>query len=356
MFGTELYLTGEVFGLAMYKWIDAVIIFVAIIIAAKIAALVVNRVFKKIAERTANTFDDAVMHMVASAIFPVGLILGLYFAFHSLGVQNEGIIATVNTLLSILVTGIVALIIIRFVDVVIKEIIHPLTSKTDTTLDDQLIPIIRKGSKALIAIFALMVVMDTLGFDITALIAGLGVGGLALAFAARESIANLFGGISLILDKTIRVGDKIELESGVVGVVAEIGLRSTRIRSYDNEEIIVPNAQIANSRIKNYARPEKRTRSKVEFTTVYGSDVDEVKKVVLEEIKKNEVVLEDPKPNVIFYEMADFSLKFKAYFWVKDFKQVWKTKLALTQAIYNRLNKEGIGIPFPTQTIYLKKD
>ncbi|MFH1682821.1 MAG: mechanosensitive ion channel family protein, partial [Candidatus Woesearchaeota archaeon] len=156
-------------------------------------------------------------------------------------------------------------------------------------------------------------------------------------------------------DENFEVGDKVKLESGDLGEILDIGLRSTKIRTYDNEVIYVPNGYLANSRILNYTRPTAKIRVGVEFGVVYGSDVKKVQKVVMDVIKGMEEVLDDPAPAVQFLQMADFALNFKAYFWVPDWKNSYSKKLEATEKIYNALNKAKISIPFPTSTVYLKK-
>jgi small-conductance mechanosensitive channel len=171
----------------------------------------------------------------------------------------------------------------------------------------------------------------------------------------QDSLKNVFGGITLILDKTFRVGDKIKLESGEVGEIEDIGLRSTKLRTYDNELIYVPNGQLANARVQNYTRPTEMVRVSVVFGVEYGSDVKKVQKTVLGVIKKIKDILDKPEPTVQFLEMGDFSLNFAARFWVPRWDKSFGKKLEATEKIYDALNKAKIGIAFPTQTIYLKK-
>ena len=159
-----------------------------------------------------------------------------------------------------------------------------------------------------------------------------------------------------MLDNSFRMGDKIQLESGELGVVLDIGLRSTKLRTYDNEVIYIPNSQLANSRLKNYTRPDSSIRVSVNFGVEYGNDIGHVKEVVLNVIKQLEFIVESPEPQVLFLEMADYSLNFVARAWVADFNKQYSTKLEMTQLIYDTLNKANIGIPFPTRTIYLEKD
>ena len=126
------------------------------------------------------------------------------------------------------------------------------------------------------------------------------------------------------------------------------------MRTYDNEVIYIPNGNLANAKIKNYPQPDISIRVNVNFGVVYGSDPEKVKKVVLEAVKKIEAVLEDPKPQIQFLKMSDFSLDFVARAWVKEYVEAYSTQLKMTDEIYNALNKAGIEIPFPTRTIFTK--
>ncbi len=166
---------------------------------------------------------------------------------------------------------------------------------------------------------------------------------------------NVFGGITLILDKNFEIGDKVKLESGELGEVLDIGLRSTKLRTYDNEVIYVPNGYLANSRILNYTRPTSKIRVGIAFGVEYGSKVKNVQKVVLKVIKGMKEVLKDPEPRVLFLEMGDSALSFKAFFWVENWKNAYSKKLEATEKIYDALNKAKIGIPLPTQSVYVKK-
>jgi len=131
-------------------------------------------------------------------------------------------------------------------------------------------------------------------------------------------------------------------------------LRSTKLKTYDNEVIFIPNGSLANAKIKNFTEPDFSIRVNVNFGVEYGSDPAEVQKVVLEALKKIDTVIKEPKPAVQFLNMSDFSLDFIARAWVKEYTQAYSTKLKMTDEIYKVLNKAKIGIPFPTHTIYTK--
>ncbi len=171
--------------------------------------------------------------------------------------------------------------------------------------------------------------------------------------ALNSSLSNVFAGIQLILDASVNVGDKVQLETGDVGVVLAIGLRTTLMRTYDNEVISLPNSQPSNARIKNYTRPDATIRVSVNFAVAYGTDVAEVKRVVSDAISQLDDILQEPGPQVLFLNMGDFSLDMCARVWVDDFGKQFARTLEMTERIYNSLNESGIEIPFPTRTVHL---
>ena len=197
--------------------------------------------------------------------------------------------------------------------------------------------------------------MDFWGIQIGPLLAGLGIAGLAVALALQPTLANIFSGIAMILDKTIRIGDLIYLENNTRGKVVKIGLRSTKLRTADNELIIVPNSDLANSKIQNVALPEPKSRAVIPFGVAYGSDIEKVKKIVLKEIKSVKHFVNEPEPNVVFLKMGDSALSFEAYFHVDSFENRLYAIDEANTKIYNALRKSNIEIPFPQMDVHLKK-
>jgi small-conductance mechanosensitive channel len=194
------------------------------------------------------------------------------------------------------------------------------------------------------------------GVDVTPFVAGLGIAGLAISFALQSTLSNIISGISLIMDKTFKVGDKIELDSGEVGVIHEITLRSTRVRTYDNEILIIPNNNMAGAKIKNFTQPDLKMRVVVPFGVEYGNKPEKVIPLIEKAVRKEvKGILKEPDVKVVFTEMADSSINFKALYWVKHYNDAYAKKLEGMDVIYRTLNKNKIGIPFPTRTVYNKK-
>ncbi|MBI2647720.1 mechanosensitive ion channel family protein, partial [Candidatus Woesearchaeota archaeon] len=213
---------------------------------------------------------------------------------------------------------------------------------------------IHRFSRIFISLIGLLFILPVWGVQIGPLLTSLGIVGIAIAFALQSTLGNIFGGMSIILDKSIKVGDKIKLDNETMGTVLDVGLRSTKIKTWDNELITIPNGKLADSRILNFIQPDPSVRIVIDFGVEYGSEPAKVRKIVLDAITKIHDVLREPAPKVLMMEMGDFALKFRTIFWVNTFDIKFDTKALATEEIYKTLRKEGIGIPFPTRTVYLK--
>ena len=331
-------------------YLEFLFILVVSLIVAFIAKFILTQVLKPMAKKTKTKVDDLIIKSVSSILFYIILALGFKIGFETFKFETELYKSLVDTFLIFLV----AIALIRIIRNLSMHWIKDWAKKTKSTADDRLIPLVEKILKAMVVILALFFIFDAWNIDISPLLATAGIAGIAIGFAVKDSLANIMGGLQLVLDKTFKVGDKVEIESGEMGVILDIGLRSTKLRTFDNEVIYIPNGQLANARIKNFTVPDLSVRVNVEFGVVYGSNSDRVRQVVMDTIKKIETVLEEPAPVVQFLKMSDFSLDFVARVWVREFTEAFNTKLLVTDAIYNSLNEAGIDIPFPTRTIFTK--
>jgi small-conductance mechanosensitive channel len=331
-------------------YLEFLFILAVSLIVALIAKFILIQVLKPLAKKTKTKIDDLIIKSVSSILFYIILALGFKIGFQTFKFQIQVYGNLVDTFLIFLVT--VAL--IRIIHNLSNHWIKDWAKKTESTADDRLIPLVEKILKAVVIILAFIFVFAAWDIDISPLLATAGIAGIAIGFAVRDSLANILGGLQLVLDKTFKVGDKVEIESGEMGVILDIGLRSTKLKTYDNEVIYIPNGQLANARIKNFTVPDLSVRVNVEFGVVYGSDPKKVRQVVSEALKKVDGVLKEPEPVVQFIKMSDFSLDFISRVWVKEYTEAYDMKLKATDVVYNALNQAGIGIPFPTRTIFTK--
>ncbi|MBU1644507.1 MAG: mechanosensitive ion channel family protein, partial [Nanoarchaeota archaeon] len=326
------------------------LILITFVLLAKLVLFIFVHYFKKIASKTKTNVDDLIFERTEKPIFLLILAYGLKIAVLNLGV-NEIVTKIINSIMAL----VFVLVIIRIFDIIIEAWGMTFAKKTKTNVDDVLMPLFQKGIRVIFFVIAVMWILHTWEINITPYLAGAGIAGLVLGMALQDSLKNIIGGVTLLLDKTYKVGDKVKLESGEVGIIHDIGLRSTKLLTFDNEAVYIPNGYLANSRVLNYTRPNPKVRVTVNFGVEYGNNIEKVRKVVLSVINKMEGILEEPAPSVQFLEMGNFSLSFAARFWVEKWDKSWDKKLEATQNIYDALNKAKINIPFPTQTIYLKK-
>ena len=218
-------------------------------------------------------------------------------------------------------------------------------------------PVLKKVGIVVIIVGGLIFGLNAIGIEVTAILAGAGVMGLVLAFAAQDTLSNYFSGMHLLLDRPFKIGDVIVLESGEYCRVESVGMRSTKLYSlFEHELIVLPNNTVANQKIVNIVQPDTKIRNKVEVSVAYGSDIDKVKKIL------NEVAMDHPdtihekgfEPLVRFTEFGDSGLKFISIFWVSDVMNQWKVMSEIRSEIDARFRKEGITIPFPQRTVWLK--
>jgi MscS family membrane protein len=336
------------------------LMFAAIVIAgfalSYIFVYLCKTVIKQFTKRTETDLDDLLLerlqHPAALSLFIltlnvalVPLSLSSWFA----SVLNR-ILFSVNILL-------LAVMVNRIFNILVRHYGKKVAAKTDTTIDDQIFPIVTKLITAIVFIIAFLFVLLVWGIQIAPLLAGAGIAGIALAFSMQESLKNLFGGVSLAFDGAYSIGDRIKLQDGTAGVVHDVSLRSTKIRLFTGDLVVVPNGKIANENFTTYAQPTTATAVVVPFSVGYGTDTDEIKKIVMPLVKDipHYMVDADHKTTVDFLEMGPYSLNFRVVFWVNDYTKSWDAKLLITERIYKALTKHKIDIPFPTQTLILKK-
>lgn len=337
------------------KYIYSLSLLVMFYILSQFAVFLSQKVILRITGRTKTDIDDLIVKRTNKPISLILLLIGFRLALFPLGIK-QSILDLIEHGISSLITILVIYIVIMVLDIIIDGWGKRVAERTKSSVDEQLLPIAHRFSRIFISIVGLLFILPIWGIQVGPLMASLGVAGVAIAFALQNTLGNIFGGISIILDKSLKVGDKIRIDNDTMGTVMDVGLRSTKIKTWDGELITMPNGKLADSRILNFVQPEPSVRVVIDFGVEYGSDANKVRKVVLETIKNLPGFMKDPEPKVLMIEMGDFALKFKALFWVENFDIKFETKSLATEEIYNALKKSGIGIPFPTRTIYMKKE
>lgn len=266
----------------------------------------------------------------------------------------ESVKAIIDRFFLGILTILVIYLLARAVDAIVV-ILKARAAKTPSPLDDKLVPLAGKVAKAFIwGIGLLLFLQNVLNYNISSLIAGLGVGGLAVAFAAQDTIANIFGAVMIFVDRPFKVGDAVSME-GYEGAIETIGLRSTRVRTWDGTLVVIPNRTVAAANITNLAaRPTRRTNFTIGL--VYGTPTEKLERA-LSILRK--ILSEHPataQSRAYFNRFGDFSLNILVQHWCKEMNyEIYLRALEeMNLAIKQQFEEEGIEFAFPTQTIELK--
>jgi small-conductance mechanosensitive channel len=332
-------------------WLQAAIIALVFIIAGKIADFIISGVIGRFTRKTSNEFDDRIVDLVHKPVFMSFVLVGLALATLRLGLPETVTFLT----LGILKTMAIFLwygTLTRLMTLTVRAYSAHRDRKIVKT---GMISLLHNVMKIILVALAVYFMFLSWNINVTAWVASAGIVGLALSFAAKDTLSNLFAGVSIIMDAPYKEGDYIILETGERGQVTEIGLRSTRILTRDDVEITVPNGIIGNGKIINEAGgPPSQHRIRVAVGIAYGSDIDQVIEVLLGVADDHLEVLANPEPRVRFRTFGDFSLNFELLSWIANPADRGRVSHELNCAVYKALRNNKIEIPFPQRDIHVR--
>jgi len=353
MINLQEIVNNEYFGNPMYNYLIALGILIGFVLLGKILEFFMKKHVNKFIGKTKTKIDDIIFQSLEKPFllffFAIGLIVVSFFI-----IMSEGAKLGYFKLIKSLIIFALAWFFINVVDLLIEYYLTPYAKKSETDLDDILMPVLRKLMKTVLVIIAFVMILSDLGFDVASILAGLGIGGLAFALAAKDLLANLFGGIAIIMDKSFKPGQRIRV-AGVDGKVKTIGLRTTVIESFDGTKLTIPNAKVADSIIENVSHESAR---KVSLTIGVSCDTSNKKlETAIKELKKIIDAHKNVKDKTIvrFSKFGDFTLDISIIYWISNLKEIGGTTHDINMAIKKKVEELKIEMPFPTQTIKLKK-
>lgn len=335
----------------------------ALIIASLVARSITDSIFgswlKKRAAKTAVDWDDDVVELAPK---PVALAFRLILWYAaaiilSLPQSPNNVRLWILTGLELALWIAVIYLLFAFIDV-LSRVLERMAARTETVLDDQLSPLLRKALKVLVAAIFLVMFVQNMGIEVGSLLAGLGIGGLALALAAKDTVANYFGSIIIFIDQPFQIGDIIEID-GTEGVVEEVRFRTTLIRKFDKSLVTMPNQNFTNGHITNYSRrPVRRIRFSVGVT--YDTTPEQMRRLLagIKDVLKEVDGIEDDTWAVAFEEFADSSLNVlvNCYSKENDWLQMMAAREELMLGIMDLVEEMGLEIAFPTRTVHLMEN
>jgi len=314
---------------------------------------VVLRLSQRLALKTETRMDDMVIGSIRVPSLYWCVAIGLYFGlvFSDLPARYVSALSTV-----------IYVIVIVSVSITLANLAGRMFSNYLTRSE---LPIRSSGLaygilKGTILAVGFLIVLNVLGISIAPLLTALGVGGLAVALALQDTLANLFAGLHILVEKSVRVGDFIKLESGQEGYVEDITWRTTRVRMLPNNMVVIPNSKFSQSIVTNYYLPEKRMSLLIAIGVSYDSDLDQIEQMLLEEAVKSvgEIpgLLGEPPPMVRFIPgFGESSLDFTLICQVAEFVDQYLVQHELRKRIFRRFKLEGVEIPFPQRTVHIRE-
>ncbi|RLD35581.1 MAG: mechanosensitive ion channel family protein [Bacteroidetes bacterium] len=331
-------------------WALALVIIVGTLIAAKALYWVIGRIVKKLTAKTKTKLDDIMVDMLEEPIVLIVTIIGVWFAIGRLSFP-EKIMEWINNLYMVMIVLTITWLLARLIDAIIKEYVVPITKKTKGDFDDQIIPIIRKAIRAAIWIMGIIIALNNAGYNVGALLAGLGIGGIALAMAAKDTVANFFGGITIFTDKPFTINDRVKI-NGFDGTITEIGIRSTRLKTLENRIVTIPNSKFTDGMVENVSS-EPHRKVVLKLGLVYETTASKIQngmKALQTIVDENEDLEENTV--ISFNEFGDFSLGILFIYYIKKGADIMGVQTAVNLEVKRRFEEFDIEMAFPTQTVY----
>lgn len=333
--------------------LKAFLLFVLYVVIAKAADVFIDKVLRRLVKITKSELDDKLIDISHRPVFITILILGSVNAIRIMSPPASVVFYSSGFLYSLLVF-IWGTCVIRISNLTIKSHVHKVADITG--LSREVIPLIENVLKIVVIVAGMMVILSIWKINVTPLLASAGIAGVAVALAAKDTLANFFGGISIFMDRPYKISDFIVLDGGERGEVVEIGIRSTRIKTRDDILISIPNSILANTKIINESAPIPNFRIRIPASVAYGSDIEKVEEILLGIADDNDYILKEPKPRVRFREFGESSLNFQLLCWTKEPVLRGRAIHEVNKAIYHKFNEAGVNIPFPHRTVYLREE
>lgn len=311
-------------------------------------------VLRRHAEKTKTALDDIIIATLSGPFLIWTLILGLHLALQSSRLPQSLLRHGGRIFLALWVVSF-TIALMHFASGVIRHYGSRLQGTLPvTSLTENL-------SRLAVGILGALLLLRIVGVEVTPILATLGVGGLAVALALQDTLANLFAGIYISLARQVRIGDYIRLDSGEEGYVTDITWRSTAIRTLPNNMVFIPNSKLAQANVTNYSMPESRMSLLIPVSVSYDSDPEQVEQILVETARDaaGEIpgLLAEPAPFVRFIPgFGDSSLNFTLICQVREFVDQYLAQHELRKRIFRRFREEGIEIPFPIRTVYLRQE
>jgi small-conductance mechanosensitive channel len=349
-------LAGESFlGLPVEDWISLGISLLIVLAGYLVGTWLIRRMLPRVVQRTGTELDDRLLQAVGPDLRWLVVVLALEFATRQLTFLSPELKRLFSDAYFVLALIMGTRITWRLVDLADGWYRQRLAEEERLDSLDAVLTLMVRLGRAVVGVVALSILLTHFGVNITAFAAALAVGGLALALAAKDVIADAIEGFIILVDRPFRIGDRIEIqEVGTWGDVTEIGLRTTRIRTRDNRVVIVPNSVIGANQVINYSYPDPRYRIQTHVGVGYGADLEAARRIIIDTVRQVEGVLPDKPVDALYIEMGDSARILRVRWWIESYVETRQMVDRVHTAMERALDEAGVEMPFPTQSINLR--
>lgn len=321
---------------------------------ARLVSAALNKWGRRLASFTSTDLDDRILKRVIPHVSRLLIMLGFYLAIKSLPL-HERLFVVISGILFVCLVVIVGTLVYHAIDEFLKWYVAGRQEGAGSDMSRQMVPVAEKLISLMLMGTALIVILKHFNYDVFSLVTALGIGSLAIGMAAKDTLAHMISGFTLMLDRPFRIGDRIQLAGGQVGDVLDIGLRSTKIKTLDNQQLIIPNSDLCNTILTNQAFPDVRAKARINLGVAYGSDVERVKELLVLTALEVEEVLREPAPEAYFVSFGESALSMALFFWVDQYGSLLAVTDKVNTQIIRCFRENNIEIPYPTRTMIVDK-
>ena len=346
-------LNKAVLGYPLYKIALALLVLFIFIFLRKLFILIVVKSIKRIFAKTETDIDDKLVQAFQSPVSFLLIVIGVFLSLKILGVEAQ----RTSTIIKVLITFILFWAVYNLISV-FQEIFFKLGEKFGKEFSKEIGAFLAKLTKTFVIIVGFVAILQQLGINVSALLASLGIGGLAVALAARDTVANFFGGLTILLDRTFRIGEWIKV-GDVEGIVEDMGLRTTKVRTFEKSLITVPNQLLSTKPVENFSRRNVR-RIKMTIGLTYSTSREQmvnILKDIREMLKSHPGIDNNQLQMVYFTDFGDSSLNIFIYCFTNTAN--WEKYLSIKEDINLKImeivEKHGAEFAFPSRSIYIEK-
>jgi len=345
----------SVLGLSAADWINLVISLLLVLIGYLIGTWLIRSVLVRAVQRTATDFDDRFLKAIGSDVRWLVVLLTLHFSTLRLTFVSAGVKAFLKDAYVVVALLLAVRVVFKLIDLADAwGSQRAVELGREGELEPLMILLSRVG-RVLVVILGITILLSYFGVNVTGFATVLGIGGLAISLAAQDTIADAIAGFIILVDQPFRIGDRIEIQGeGTWGDVVDIGLRTTRIRTRDNRLVIVPNSTISDNQVINYTYPDPRYRIQTHVGIAYGTDIESVRKLLIDTVRHIDGVLPDKPVDALYVEMGDSAMIFRVRWWIESYEDTRQMFDRVHTALQHALDEAGIDCPFPTQTLNLQ--